>query len=140
MTIFKTFSGKCVIRKLRKTVSVLESYRTGLKIVNFESCENFESGFLIFQWKLSVLRIVSFGVLENVVVWGGPSSVQKLIPQIKSLFIIIKFQKCQILKLSDSKTNKSQNWKLWQIPIPKRIWLISNWKILILTSLETDGF
>ena len=81
----------------------------GLKIVNFESCENFESGFLIFQWKLSVLRIVSFGVLENVVVWGGPSSVQKLIPQIKSLFIIIKFQKCQILKLPDSKTNKSQN-------------------------------
>ena len=40
----------------------------GLKIVNFESCENFESGFLIFQWKLSVLRIVSFGLLENVVV------------------------------------------------------------------------
>ena len=36
------------------------------------------------------------------------------------------------------KTNKSQNWKLWQISIPKPIWLISNWQILMLTSLETE--
>jgi len=49
LKIFTTFSRKCVIRKLKKTVSVLESYRTGLKIVNFESCENFSIETVSFE-------------------------------------------------------------------------------------------